>query len=455
MRRILTTLTIGVALFALPAASHACAPLTSNIHRALAPNDPQRSRAIVELRDEGPAALRVIAEMRDAAKKHLAAATPETEAMLLGRVAELDKLLDEVGGARYCSVSELYWFTDLDKAKAYASLLNKPILSLRMLGNLNEEFSCANSRFFRTTLYANTEIASILREKFVLHWESVRPVPRVTIDFGDGRKLERTLTGNSIHYVLDKNGRPLDGLPGLHGPAAFKAWLAQAEKLATDFAVTRDEAATEAFLRDYHRQRQQQVSAAFAADLQRARAATEVQPAVQALAAPDAKAAAGIAVPKRRAEIRIIREVAVDRSLPSTMDELDEATWQRIAALHADDSQLDATSVALIKAENPNAVIAGKRAVTKAFVEDPLAKLVRTFQTSIALDTVRNEYVLHRQLHQWFAEGNAEADLRALNERVYAQLFLTPSSDPWLGLVTPDTYTALNNGGVEEQQSDK
>jgi hypothetical protein len=35
-----------------------------------------------------------------------------------------------------------------------------------------------------------------------------------------------------------------------------------------------------------------------------------------------------------------------------------------------------------------------------------------------------------------------------LNERVYAELFLTPSSDPWLGLVTPDVYTALDNGGV-------
>ena len=94
-----------------------------------------------------------------------------------------------------------------------------------MLGNLTDEFSCANSRFFRTTLYANQEIAQRLREHFVLHWQSVRPVPRVTIDFGDGRKLERTITGNSAHYVLAADGTPLDVLPGLYGPQQFLAWL--------------------------------------------------------------------------------------------------------------------------------------------------------------------------------------------------------------------------------------
>ena len=35
------------------------------------------------------------------------------------------------------------------------------------------------------------------------------------IDFGDGRKMERTLTGNSIHYVLDSEGRLIDALPGV------------------------------------------------------------------------------------------------------------------------------------------------------------------------------------------------------------------------------------------------
>ena len=39
-------------------------------------------------------------------------------------------------------------------------------------------------------------------------------------------------------------------------------------------------------------------------------------------------------------------------------------------------------------------------------------------------------------------------DVEKLNEMVYESLFLTPGSDPWLGLFSPEVYTALDNGGV-------
>src|SRR5262249_16704332 len=107
-----------------------------------------------------------------------------------------------------------------------------PILSLRMLGKLDDEYSCANSRFFRTVLYANDEVSELLRRRFVLHWQSVRPVPRIEIDFGDGRRLERTVTGNSIHYVLDAEGRVIDALPGLYGPETFLRVLRSAHAMA-------------------------------------------------------------------------------------------------------------------------------------------------------------------------------------------------------------------------------
>jgi hypothetical protein len=78
-----------------------------------------------------------------------------------------------------------------------------------------------------------------------------------------------------------------------------------------------------------------------------------------------------------------------------------------------------------------------------------MLRLVRNLQRSIAVDTVRNEYVLHRQLHTWLLEQPAlAADVEPLNERVYAELFLTPRSDPWLGLAPPDVYTALPNNGM-------
>lgn len=115
----------------------------------------------------------------------------------------------------------LYWHVDLDAALAEARRTKRPVLSLRLLGRLDEEHSCANSRLFRRMLYPEPRINRLLRDRFVLHWQSLRPVPKLTIDFGDGRSTTTTVAGNSVHVILDGNGRPLDALPGMFSPDVF------------------------------------------------------------------------------------------------------------------------------------------------------------------------------------------------------------------------------------------
>ena len=85
----------------------------------------------------------------------------------------------------------------------------------------------------------------------MLHWKSVRPVPKITIDFGDGRVVERTITGNSIHYVLDADGTVIDAVPGLYGPKAF---LERLDEAAAVEKGTRAMASAERaqFLRNWH-----------------------------------------------------------------------------------------------------------------------------------------------------------------------------------------------------------
>jgi len=122
--------------------------------------------------------------------------------------------------------------------------------------------------------------------------------------------------------------------------------------------------------------------------------------------------------------------------------------WQKIAALHRSETELDKSSRELIRREQPSANLAGSLTTTKRIVEDPLLRVIRNFEDSITLDTVRNEYLLHSQIHQWFADLSAPKDLDELNDRVYAELFLTPASDPWLGLVPTDRYTALQQEGL-------
>jgi len=365
--------------------------------------------------------------------------------------------LDAVSGQRDCHAAQLFWFTDFEQAKAAARAQAKPILSLRLLGRLDEEFSCANSRFFRTTLYANAEVAKYLREHFILHWKSVRPVPRVTIDFGDGRKLERTLTGNSIHYVLDSSGEVIDALPGLYGAKAFLLGLQRAESVTTELAKAEaDQRASR--LAAYHRERISALDAEFAADLQKLSAPPRIEspldrgtlPQMISYTLPPAQTAARVAVGKGFVERPIL-----DRTQPRLPGDgkggsagMDDETWSKLAALHADEATLDNGSLRLIREKSPSAFAAGRLAATKYVAEDPMLRQIRNLQRSISEDTVRNEYSLHRQLHAWFANGIAPRALDALNAKVYAELFLTPDSDPWLGLLPPDTFAALDAGGV-------
>ena len=403
----------------------------------------------------------VVQRFRDRGPAGLEAALKEYDKVRLSKLDQSDLLqrcgqaIDLIAGQRHATASRLYWYTDLESAKAAAAESGKPILSLRMLGKLTDEFSCANSRFFRTALYANEEISQVMRENFVLHWQSVRPVPKVTIDFGDGRKLERTVTGNSAHYVLDASGQPLDVLPGLYSPKEFLAWLERSQQLFSDSASSKQD--KETFLIGYHQQRFDLVSNALERDLRTVssqpttvheRFANDRPPlrTPEGKSYPTAKQAAEVAFGKAAAEAPLVR---VATSTPIAINnEFNDQTWKAIANLHRSNVNLDGQTVKLMRKQFPSAEEAGAVSTSKAIAEDPILRVVRNFEDSIALDTVRNEYLLHRQIHRWFVEATAPSDFDALNERVYAELFLTPSNDPWLGLMPPGVYTALDGDGL-------
>ncbi|MDX1946544.1 MAG: hypothetical protein SFU86_14175 [Pirellulaceae bacterium] len=424
---------------------------------------PSNPAVVEQIRERGPQALADLLVIRGQMQRQLeklsAAKPPVQDEIdpLARRLVALDELIDRVGKQRYCSRSGLYWYTDLEQAQAAAQKSGRPILSLRMLGKLDEDFSCANSRFFRTTLYANDEISRVLRRDYVLHWESVRPVPKVTIDFGDGRKLERTLTGNSVHYILTSDGDVVDALPGLYGPQSFLAKISEVASVAKVMSGLVGTERREALAR-YHGAKLTQLDEAWRRDMERIGIAAESArlredlnrtPAAPAGQPPRADAAARVAMPKERIERRLVAAAIPVAATPEAAS--DERTWAAVAELHAAEAKLDNASRDLIRSENPTAAVAGRLAITKRVVEDPLLALVRSLESSIALDTVRNEYRLHRQLHGWLAEAGYHPDVATLNERVYAELFLTPSSDPWLGLAPADVYTALPNGGVVRQ----
>jgi hypothetical protein len=354
---------------------------------------------------------------------------------------EMRAALDAICQQRDCHASQLYWYTDLAQAKTAAQASGKPILSLRLLGNLDEELSCANSRFFRLALYANQAVAAQLRQQFILHWSSERPVPKVTIDFGDGRKLQRTVTGNSIHYVLDAQGRPIEAIPGLYGPQAFAAQLTEAQQFFQKFQQL-PAANQPAALRQYHYDRFAQLQKQWTTAL--ADAGFSAPPRLLALpeqppsrSAPSADIAGQIAMTKMVVEVPLVAMMSPLQQNRQMLAQItDESAWRQLSQRYVSQSKLDRNSLLLMQNK-----VADQS-------PPPLPTIAQQFEQNMALDTVRNEYLLHSQLHQWFAEQSDISSFEPLNQRVYRDLFLTPASDPWLGLMPTAAFAAIEGDGI-------
>ena len=100
-------------------------------------------------------------------------------------------------------------------------------------------------------LFSNHEVATFIDATFEPVWVSVRPAPLVTIDFGNGHKVVRTLQGNVATYVGDADGAVYDVLPGIYTPGPYREQLTLLAALVKDLARF---SATERMtrLKEYH-----------------------------------------------------------------------------------------------------------------------------------------------------------------------------------------------------------
>ncbi len=320
-----------------------------------------------------------------------------TDQLQLNRI---DRQLDLIAGQKQARACNLYWYKSFAVARAKSIELKRPIISLRLLGHLDEDFSCANSRFFRRILYTNPQLADLLRQQFILHWEPVRDVPVATIDFGNGRKLQQPIIGNSVHLAVSGEGRVIDALPGLVTPTEFMHWARSILELhnmclslsATDF---------QQHLQLWHRNRAQQ---------------------------------------RRQQSDLTIR---VDQKV-SDLNPLDPR-WK----VAAKQMQLTAKRSAALPLEKatPTAAAAMRTAPLKMAAELPLFRMVDSLAPRAEEDSFFNLYGLQPKLDDWYAGDLTTGDYEKLTDRIYEQLFLMPLDDPWLGLSPADRSFALDQRG--------
>jgi hypothetical protein len=380
---------------------------------AASPNPQVAASAREGLREAGPRGLALLLQTHQAAVNRFkspgfrwAAAPPEDQ--------RIRDAIDAVAMQRDAYASGLYWHTDWNQALEAARKTGKPVLSLRLLGRLNEEMSCANSRFFRVYLYPDPQIARLLRDQWVLHWETVRPVPVMTVDFGDGRTLVRPVTGNSIHYFFDGSGQMLDALPGLYSPKAFAAQIQTVLELHQGLLPLEGPARREV-LTAHHQQRSKELAAVMAA----------VTAAAGHASAPSA------------------RKIGVSPAAKLVEQHRPDASfWTAWAAREKTAGTLSPESRFLILAkegarlERPSALEAGAMALSKFAVESPLLTQFRAAELMLAEETLQNEHLLHATIHNVLA-GGQPMERQQFNAWVYQNLFRMPLDDPWLGLDPP------------------
>lgn len=401
---------------------------------------------------------------------------------------QLELAVDAEAGQRYATVSRLFWYTDIDAAKAAAKATRKPILSLRMLGELTNDLSCANSRFFRTALYADPVVSAYLRSHYILHWSTERAIPTVTIDMGDGRKIVRTTTGNGAHYILDDNGTPIDALPGLYAPTQFVAGLKAAEALALQLRTMAPKQRIAA-ISSYH----QRASAAIDASWQKRNAIAAVDSRGRIATDEDVQRyidrAQSATMAKAYVEVPDLQTIQLGPTPASIRASADDwrligqamfgyGTVQTIAKAgdapargYLDTSFRMADAATDAKARTAAGWKSGPTTILSAPARQLFLRLrhalptgaavpgkesdelaIKTFEALIVADTAQNEFKLHRQVHTLFERAYADSanvpSFADINSRVYAAIFATPPSDPWMGLVQPEAFTGLPGDGI-------
>lgn len=226
----------------------------------------------------------------------------------------------------------------------------------------------------------------------------------------------------------------MDALPGLYGPAAFLRHLGKAAGEARALAAVPDGEYPDR-LAQYHRERLNAQT----------RELKDVSPPELWTVSDEATSMEELASPPTAAEASERTRSKSDVEMP-----LIRALLQNLGPAEMTSPQVSAELTALARYNTSDAHLddASRRLLTKggAWVGGEASPLQR-FEEKIAEDTVRNEYLFHKQIHSWFAKADQIQDLATFNERVYAEIFLTPASDPWLGLGPSELYSVLTPAG--------
>jgi hypothetical protein len=232
-------------------------------------------------------------------------------------------------------------------------------------------------------LFSKDRVADYVNANFEPAWESVRPVPLVRIDFGNGNVLTRTLHGNILTSVCTADGLVLDALPGIYAEDTYLDRLDQLRLLARYAQAVLGDARV-ARVQTYHRTQ---------ADL----LARDQTPA---------------------------RFVQAKRIAPITKMAIE---WPMEVVL------VSANVAATMASEWPNHAVAPAPAAEPPARNPPAAKEEVTGWRELAEDTRLNESTRRRQIHELLADAGLVRPEKVMRP-IYKDVLQADLDDPYLGL---------------------
>jgi hypothetical protein len=259
-------------------------------------------------------------------------------------------------------------------------------------------------------LFSRDNVATFVNDNYEPAWESVRPVPMVKIDFGNGTIITRTLHGNIATYVCNSDGNVLDVIPGIYAPDTYVKRLNELRLLAGWVKALSPEKA-EAFMKEFHAKQVEgkaapvvvrprlDVGKTVAIEAPVARlvdvrnGAVPVPPNGAPPAPPNGRGA--VPLPDRRADVRKGRiEVPVKQILAA-----------------------QAAAAAAQRAADPGLTTPEDLASWKLLQED----------------TQGNETVRRKQIHELLAKSG-KVQPKAITKTIYKDILHADLDDPYLGL---------------------
>ncbi len=262
-------------------------------------------------------------------------------------------------------------------------------------------------------LFSQPELADWISDTFECAWESVRDVPRVTVDFGGERVVRRTLHGNVVTWICDAQGRALDAVAGLYDAERYSARLEQAALLAWHLANARDDERASVF-HDYHARQAERIATGRAPLVVErsllAAASKELTERRLELAIVDPEAGAGLRAASKRGTERPLERVLSGGEVPVALSKF--ATERPLERAVAQRVPLD---------------------VPRPSGEKLAAPGVRADKGLLAQDTSLGETRFRPQIHLLFALTGS-APYGELTKRVYREVLHVDLDDPWLGL---------------------